>query len=88
MTGGTSASRWDQLLADPERGSAGPEITWLLLGFIVGIVGAFSLVITPHLGVQWFPVWISWTLIGRPIAALLWWLVINSAAQGEEERRN
>lgn len=76
------------MLANQERGSAGPEITWLLLGSLVVVIGAYSLIITPFLGVQWFPVWISWTLIAAPITALFWWLVIVSTSHGNEERHN
>jgi len=76
-----------RLLADPERGSAPPEIIWLILGQFVAVVGAVVLC-TAYLGDPWIPVWLSWTLVAVPSASLLWWMTGVSALHQFKDRRN
>src|SRR5664279_5766078 len=76
-----------RLLADPERGSAPPEIIWLILGQFVAVVGAVVLC-TAHLGVPWIPVWLSWTLVAAAFASLLWWMTGVSALHRIKDRRH
>src|SRR5664279_2622368 len=76
-----------RLLADPERGSAPPEIIWLILGQFVAVVGAVVLC-TAYLGDPWIPVWLSWTLVAVPSSSLLWWMTGVSALHQFKDRRN
>jgi len=76
-----------RLLADPERGSAPPEIIRLILGQFVAVVGAFALC-TAYLGYPWIPIWLSWTLVAVPAASLLWWMTAVNALHRIKFRRN
>lgn len=58
------------------------------MGFIVTTIGAVSLVIPAYLGVQLLPVWLSWTLVAVPGAALLWWLFVVEALHRIKDRRD
>jgi hypothetical protein len=84
---GRTVGRRVRLLADPERGSAPPEIIWLILGQFVAVVGAVVLC-TAYLGDPWIPVWLSWTLVAVPSASLLWWMTGVSALHRVKDRRN
>jgi hypothetical protein len=63
-TAGQTIGRRVRLLADPERGSAPPEIIWLILGQLVAVLGALGLC-TAYVGDPWIPVWLSWTLVAQ-----------------------
>lgn len=77
-----------RLLTDPERGSAGPEMIWMPLATLVAGAGAVGL-ITAYLGGDpLIPVWLSWSLVAAPFAAMLWWLFVVNALHGMKGRRD
>ena len=81
-TAGQAVGGWMvRLLADPERGSAGPEMIWMPLATLVAGAGAVGL-IAAYLGDPLIPVWLSWTLVAAPFAALLWWMFVVNALHG------